>query len=135
MDDDSDWVVLNLNEDSTVSVRFVHLSPVVHQNDWSLVRVPLHREEGIYTVHVGDNYTRTYTDETLPDSIKMRLAMILASHQYVVRDVELLKAELYVNHGPVDLHDIGWQSSDSYFCLVIPKKDLEEMKGDTRSES
>ena len=132
MDDDSGWVVV---KDYTMPVKFDSLSPVVHPTDWALIRVPLHRGEGIYTVHVGDNYTRTYTDETLPDPIKIRLSMILASNQYVVRDRELLKAELYVNHGPTDLHDIGWQSSDSYFCLVIPKKDLEDMKGDTRSKS
>ena len=132
MDDDSGWLVIT---DYTMPVKFDSLSPVVHQTNWSLVRVPLHRGEGIYTVYVGDNYTRTYTDTTLPDPIKMRMAMILASDQFVVRDRELLKAELYVNHGPTDLHDIGWQASSSYFCLVIPKKDLEDMKGDTRSES
>jgi hypothetical protein len=83
---------------------------------------------------VGDHFTRTYTDASLPDPIKMRLSMILASDQFIVRDIELLKAELYVNHGPLDLHDIGWQASDSYFCIVLPQVDLEDMKGDTRSE-
>lgn len=118
-----------------MSVRFNHLSPVTHSTNWSLYRVPLHREEGIYTVYVGDNFTRTYTDETLPDPIKMRLAMILASEQYIIRDLELLKSELFVNHGPVEFHDIGWQASDSYFCIVLSLSDLEDMKGDTRSKS
>ena len=135
MDDDSGWMVNDFTIAAYMSVRFNGLSPVVHPTNWSLTRVPLHRGEGIYTVHVGDNFTRTYTDETLPDPIKMRMAMILASDQFIVRDIELLKAELYVNHGPVDLHDIGWQASDSYFCIVLPRTDLEDMKGDTRSES
>jgi hypothetical protein len=131
MDDDSGWVVI---ADYTMPVKFDSLSPVVHQTNWSLIRVPLHRGEGIYTVYVGDHFTRTYTDASLPDPIKMRLSMILASDQFIVRDIELLKAELYVNHGPLDLHDIGWQASDSYFCIVLPQVDLEDMKGDTRSE-
>jgi hypothetical protein len=132
MDDDSCWFVIDTSYN--MHVRFDSLSPVAHPVNWGLIRVPLHREDGVYTVYVGDNFTRTYTDATLPDPIKMRLAMILASHQYVIRDIELLKAELYVNHGPVELHDIGWQASDSYFCLVMPLKDLEDMKGDTRSK-
>ena len=131
MDDDSGWMVI---KDYTMPVKFDSLSPVVHQTNWSLIRVPLHRGEGIYTVYVGDHFTRTYTDASLPDPIKMRLSMILASDQFIVRDTELLKAELYVNHGPLDLHDIGWQASDSYFCIVLPQVDLEDMKGDTRSE-
>jgi hypothetical protein len=131
MDDDSGWVVI---KDYTMPVKFDSLSPVVHSTNWSLIRVPLHRGEGIYTVYVGDHFTRTYTDASLPDPIKMRLSMILASDQFIVRDIELLKAELYVNHGPLDLHDIGWQASDSYFCIVLPQVDLEDMKGDTRSE-
>jgi hypothetical protein len=117
-----------------MSVRFNRLSPVTHSTNWALVRVPLIREYGKYIVYVGDNFTRTYSDETLPDPIKMRLAMILASEQYVIRDAELLKSEIYVNHGPVELHDIGWQASDSYFCIVIPIQDLEDMKGDTRGK-
>jgi len=116
-------------------VRFAHLSPIVHSTNWALIRVPLIRENGTYIVYVGDNFTRTYSDRTLPDLIKMRMAMILASEQYVVKDGELLKNELYVNHGPVDLHDIGWRASDSYFCVVLPKEDLEDMKGDTRRKS
>jgi hypothetical protein len=118
-----------------MSVRFNRLSPVVHTTNWSLIRVPLIRENRSYVVYVGDNFTRTYSDATLPDPIKMRLSMILASDQHVVRDAELLKAEIYVNHGPTELHDIGWQASDSYYCVVLPLQDLEEMKGDTRRKS
>jgi hypothetical protein len=65
----------------------------------------------------------------------MRLAMILASDQRIVKNGELITSEIYINHGPSELHDIGWQASDSYFCLVLPLQDLEDMKGDARSKS
>ena len=57
------------------------MSPVVHPKDWSLIRVPLCKMHNRYSVYVSDDLVRHYTDETLPDVLRVKMAMILASTQ------------------------------------------------------
>jgi hypothetical protein len=110
------------------------LSPVVHQRDWGLVRVPVCREDGHYTVYVADGYQRIYTDDTLPDELKSRFAMILArSNGKVLADDKLIQLTLFVNTDD-QLDEIGWRASETFFCLVLPRKFLESLKGGTQND-
>ena len=107
------------------------LAPVVHQFNWDLVRVPVRKIEDHYTVYVADGYHRRYDEETLPDELKTKMAMILASpHNKALPDFKLDKLTLYQNHQSEELDEIGWRASESYFCLVLTRPTLASMKGE-----
>ena len=69
-----------------------NLAPVVHPYNWALVRVPVRKIEDHYIVYVADGYHRRYDESTLPDELKTKMAMILASpHHKVLPDIKLMK--------------------------------------------
>jgi hypothetical protein len=105
-----------------------HLAPVVHPKNWDLIRVPMLRAvDGHYVVFVGDNTIRRYTDDTLPDVLRGRLAMILASPQTWRDDHDVDKLSLYTNNQSPELDEIGWRVSDSYFIFVVSRKILSSL--------
>jgi hypothetical protein len=105
-----------------------HLSPVVHKKYWDLIRVPMLRIDGNYTVFVGDNTIRRFTDDTLPDFLKSKLAMILASAQNFRHDHDTDKLDIYTNSQSPELDMVGWRVSDSYFCLVMDRETLNSLR-------
>ena len=107
------------------------LAPVVHPWNWDLVRVPVRRIEDHYIVYVADGYHRRYDKETLPDELKTKLAMILASPQKVLPDHKLDKLNLYQNHQGEELDEIGWRASESYYCVVLTRPTLMTMRGES----
>ena len=108
------------------------LSPVVHQWNWDLVRVPVRRIEDHYIVYVADGYHRRYDKDTLPDELKTKMAMILASpHHKVLPDHKLMKITLYTNNESKELDKIGWQASDTFFCVVLTRPTLMAMRGES----
>ena len=104
-----------------------HLSPVVHPKNWDLIRVPVMRADGHYIVFVGDRTTRMFTENTLPDMLKAKMAMILASDSLCKRDHEIYKMDVYTNHQSPELDEVGWQVSPSYFCLVMSRENLSSL--------
>ena len=112
------------------------LSPMVHKTNWELMRVPLRRTVDHYVVYVGVGFSRRYDESTLPDELKTKMAMILASDAEYCVDEKLHKLQLYVNtnrHSPA-LDEIGWRASESYFCLVLTRSTLAAMKGESNGE-
>lgn len=112
------------------------LSPIAHQTIYDLYRVPLRKQRKTdtspweYTAFVGDKFERHYTDDTLPDILKERLAMIIASSKEVKRDYEFSQYEFYRPKTiPDGFLEIGWQVSDSFFVIVMSDEELEKLKG------
>lgn len=105
-----------------------HLSPVVHQKNWDLIRVPVIRADGHYTVFTGDSTTRMFTEDTLPDVLKSKMAMILASEGRYKRDYEVYRLDVYTNNQSPELDEVGWQVSPSYFCLVVSREIMNSLK-------
>jgi hypothetical protein len=112
------------------------LAPVVHQWNWDLVRVPVRRIEDHYIVYVADGYARRYDEDTLPDELKTKMAMILASpHEKVLPDRKLQKITLYTNNESEELDEIGWRASETYFCMVLTRPTLALMKGENNGKT
>lgn len=107
------------------------LAPVVHKTNWDLMRVPMRRIEDHFILYVADGYHRRYDKDTLPDEIKTKLAMILASAHTVLPDHKLQKLDLYSNTQSLELDDIGWRASESYYCMVLTRPTLMKMRGET----
>jgi len=109
------------------------LCPLVHQYNWCLYRVPLRRLGDDHTVFLGNGKTRIYTAESLPDCIKFKLTMVLASpdvalHDETKRDFGI--HHLMINNSAAHMNDIGWRASDTYFVVVIESEDLDSLIGE-----
>jgi hypothetical protein len=113
-----------------------HLSPVVHPKRWELIRVPVRKVGDSYIVYVADGYHRIYDDDTLPDVLKTKFAMILAnaSNKFILDD-KVLRIALYTNVDSPELDEIGWRASETYFCLVLDRLTLESLKGGTQNDA
>lgn len=108
---------------------FPILTPVVHPKNWDLIRVPLIRYESEYKINLDDRMVRIYNDKTLPNAIKSKMAMILAHPHEVVHDDSIERIDVYINKQSPELDEVGWQSSEHYFCLVLDRATVDEMKG------
>lgn len=113
----------------------VSFAPIVHATNPSLVRVPMVRGNGKYTVHIDDNAIRIFTDKTLPGFIKVKLAMILASEpptqvEFLDLPKSLLSYALYTNPQSPELDEVGWRINSTHFCIVMKYRQLFKLQGD-----
>ena len=99
------------------------------------MRVPVIRMNGQYHVYVAEKQSRIYDDETLPDELKVKFAMILSvPHRNVVTDDEVRGMfDIAINDETKELDDIGWRVSEHLFCLVLTRETLESLKGGTQN--
>jgi hypothetical protein len=108
-----------------------HMSPVVHPKDWNLIRVPLRKIGDKYDVFVSDDLVRHYDERTLPDVLKSKMAMILASPQpNLIPENRLQKLNVYSVTMP-ELALVGWRVSETWFCLALDRLTLNSLKGGT----
>jgi hypothetical protein len=106
------------------------LTPVSHQWNLALVRVPMRRIEDHFIVYVADGYHRRYDKDTLPDELKTKLAMILVTEHKIIPDHKLQRLDLYSNTQSIELDEIGWRASESYYCMVLTRPTLMAMRGE-----
>ena len=111
------------------------LSPVVHPKRWDLIRLPVRKVNDNYIVYVADGYHRIYTDDTLPDVLKSKFAMILASEGRYMLDSRIIRLTLYTNTDAPELDEVGWRASETYFCLVVDRPTLESLKGGIQNDA
>ena len=112
------------------------LSPVVHPKKWELIRLPVRKVNNEYIVYVADGFHRIYNDDTLPDVLKSKFAMILANGgDAYVGDPKILRLTLYTNTFSPELDEVGWRASETYFCLVVDRPTLESLKGGIQNDS
>ena len=106
------------------------LSPVVHQYDFNLYRVPMRKDKNSYTLYVDDNFSRVFDEDTLPDEVKTNTAMILARGQDpLMHDHDVTPLMIMTTTKDHDFRDIGWQVSDIWFCIILPYKILMGLRG------
>jgi hypothetical protein len=107
------------------------LSPVVHQFNYALYRVPLRKEGNSYTMWVADKFTRVYDESTLPDEVKSKMAMVLARGNPILRDDEVTHLNLMTT--PIrsdDFIEVGWRVSDMWFVVVLSYDSLMALRGE-----
>jgi hypothetical protein len=107
-----------------------NLSPVVHQYDFGLYRVPLRKEGNSYTIFVADGFSRVFDEDTLPDEVKTKMAMMLANAKQIVTDEKVTQLQLMATTVDNDFRDIGWRASDSWFCIILPLASLMKLRGE-----
>jgi hypothetical protein len=114
-----------------VAMRIGNLSPIVHQYNYALYRVPLCKEGNSYTIYVADGFNRVFDEETLPDEIKSKMAMILARGNPIMYDHEVTQLNLMTT--PLrndDFIEVGWRVSDMWFVVVLNYNSLMALRGE-----
>ena len=86
-----------------------------------------------FEIYVGNNKSRMFTKDTLPNDIKFQLAMIHSIDWEEYKDYEetLLGLDLFVLPPlyPTACEEFGWMRYGNIYVLVLPKKVLEELQG------
>ena len=122
-----------MGADTMLRGTTLKLPPVAHKTLRDHVRVFMFRADN-YWVWVGRNYTRVYDDDSLPYEIKTKLAMIVATPRYnkmhTQVEVETNTLLPYMNNHNPELDEVGWQSSENLFCIVLPTQFLHSLKGE-----
>jgi hypothetical protein len=138
-------VLIKMNDGRKIRMKVY--SPMPHhilKDHW---RVPMWNVDGKYSVCVGKDYVRNYTDDTLPLCIKSKLpfAKVRADIIKPPTDREpLMEPTVYICPDELkDLENIAWQVAPSLYIIVLNNKELNslkgerlymEMKNDTRSK-
>lgn len=110
-----------------------HLSPLVHPYDFRFYRIPIRRVGDGHFVYLGGGKSRIYTSETLPDCIKYKLTMILASPNVALHDEHdrsFGMFKLMQNNNAAHMNDIGWRASETFFVVIISSEDLDSLLGE-----
>ena len=106
------------------------LSPVIHPINPNLHRVPVRKTGRSYILYVGDNTTRLLEEDNLPDEVKIKMTMILATSQVDRRDHEVhYSLAVYVPPDSGELNEVGWQASDTLYCLCLSGETLDRLIG------
>jgi hypothetical protein len=106
------------------------LSPISHEFEEGLYRVPVRIEGEKHTIYVGDNHTRMFDADTLPAFIKHKLAIIIVSgSQVYMKDEFLSKLDLYATPKTGNLQTIGWRASETMYIVVMSEEELTSLKG------
>ena len=97
----------------------------------------MYHTDGSYVVCVDKNYTRKFTDETLPIFIKMKLPFAKARSEHNAPTV--YEPDLYICPDNMkDLENIAWQVSTvfmglyskSLYIIVLHETDLDSLRGE-----
>ena len=91
----------------------------------------MRRIEDHYIVYVSDGYYRRYDKDTLPDELKTKLAMILATEHKVLPDLSITNMTVYQNDQSEELDEIGWRASETYYCIVMSVDSLKKLRGES----
>jgi hypothetical protein len=108
------------------------LSPISHESEEGLYRVPVRIEDEKHTIFVGDNHKRMFDADTLPAFIKHKLAMIIvsATPESVNKSDEFLsKLELFATPRTGDLQTVGWRASHTMYIVVMSEEELTSLIG------
>lgn len=104
------------------------LAPISHEIE-GLYRVPVHIDNQLHTVYVGDNHTRMFDADTLPDFMKHKLAMIAVTHEKdLVQDKLLSPLSLFAKRAG-NLETVGWRASPSMYIVVMSMGELYSLTG------
>jgi len=101
-------------------------------------RVPMWHTDGSYVVCVDKNYTRKFTDETLPIFIRMKLPFAKARSDHgeptgdpLVDTWAVFEPDLYICPEDMkDLENIAWQVAPSLYIIVLHETDLDSLRGE-----
>lgn len=108
------------------------LAPIRHATLESHHRVPVAFINNKYEVYVGDRMVRIFSEDSLPDNIKALITMIKAGQKAPENYPSGISTFSHAYDHPPDsnFYEIGWFVTKELFIVVLPTKDLTNLKGD-----
>jgi len=109
------------------------LSPISHRTLANHYRVPMYASDDVYVISVGDKYSRSFYPGELPDTVRSKIAMVLASpvkHLYTINEIRSSHVYIYNNTQYPELEEVGWRVADKLLCLVLPYKTIDSLRGE-----
>ena len=117
----------------------IYLNPIASETevvaDKKTFRVPLFKKQNMFVVWIGQGTVRYFKEEDLPDVIKVKLGVIMASpHAAELNTKEMnntdfeqsnMQNEVYISKFGKDYEDIGWQYNRYYYCVVLTEQELQ----------
>ena len=117
--------------------------PLTHPEKADHWRVPVYRDDTLYTIKLDTDFTRVFTDRSLPPYIKTKI--VIADAAYEPRDIAVLNQnffgmqDLFIYRGSYGLQDTAWRVNDNHYIVVLDKVEMKtlrgEIDGNTREES
>lgn len=109
-----------------------NLSPIRHQHNPELWRVPLQKIEDKHTLYIGDNCCRTFDSQTLPDFISSKMAMINASQdldRYPLDTLPTVYSLLnrFDKESNYELMEVGWKASAKWYCVCLREHEIDSL--------
>ena len=87
-------------------------------------------EDGHHIVHVGNDMTRRFTYDTLPSTLKHKLAILKARGEFSNNnDVHKSSLGLFLSPedgGGIDI--VGWRTGENMYIVVLSKEELDRIK-------
>jgi len=111
----------------------VSLGPMQHHNLSNHCRVPLYIDEETYILWVDARYSRSFYADELPNLLKSKIAMVLASpikELFTIQQIRFNPIHIYLNKQYPELDEVGWRVTDKLLCLVLPKEIVNSLKGE-----
>jgi hypothetical protein len=107
-------------------------------------RVPLFKKQDMFVAWTGSNNVRYFKQDDLPNIIKIKLGIIMASpyaaelNQKEMSTTDFgqnLQSEEYIQKFGKDYADIGWQLNKYYYIIVLEEDDLKALTKDEGGKS
>lgn len=83
-----------------------------------------------FTIYLGNRLFRLYDDESLPDLLKIKLAMIGVYQMHDTPPIESVQEVYWAIQPPPNLIDVGFSiENGSYYALISTYNEFMELKG------
>lgn len=82
-------------------------------------------------MYVADGFNRVFDEDTLPDEVKSKMAMVMARGNPILHDHEVTHLNLMTT--PIrgdDFIEVGWRVSDMWFVVVLTYDSLMALRGE-----
>lgn len=116
---------------------YKHYQPLMMDGEdgSKIFRTYMKVQDGLYSIYFGDEFKREFTDETLPDVVKVIVGIVNAydwdsihlRSNAIDTDEEAIVWR-FSDHYPPVLFDIGWRYKEHY-CIVLSKQEFDDMRG------
>lgn len=105
--------------------------PLSHPTIEGLTRVPVYRDKPpLYTIRLSEDYTRVFTEDSLPDYIRSKIVIADAGYEpRQITPVHIQTTDLFIYRGSFNLQDTGWRYDDHHYIVVLNNVEFSKLKG------
>ena len=104
------------------------IDPCDHPTEADKVCIPLKRRKyNDYRLYITRTTARFYTDDNVPDFIKLQVVMLdaMLPKQPLLSDDDVHGKGIYRHRANPELPEMGWRISPSYYVLVLTKAQVK----------